>query len=911
MAFAMASVEWTPPFPSSTQNHQISTKVSKHRHWVLMAFKHVDDSGLIHAATSTAATAIKQTIQKRSEESPIDIINNPYTKNSNAYASILHACTNIKQLKQFHAHMLRNGCEENISLVTKVVSLYAMFSDVNSARLVFEKIYRRDSFLWNVMIRGCANNGQGEEALTFYYQMLQAGVRPDKFTYPFLLTACATLLALEEGKEIHAHIIKTGFESDVFVGNSLVALYAKCQSIDIARHLFDGMSHRSVVSWNAMIAGYAQSGHADEALTLYHEMQLAGMTANSVTVVSVLQACAHLADLPQGKGTHGYIIRSGIELNIFVENALIDMYAKCGKVEIARQLFDKMPTRDVVSWNAMVAGYAQGEHSNEALTLFNEMEMSNVTPSAITMVSALQACADLAVLEEGKRIHDYITRCGFESNVVVGTALINMYAKCGSADVARHMFDKMCKRDVISWSAMIDGYAHNGHANEALALFHEMQLAKVAPCTVTLASVLQACAHLASLQQGRGIHGYIFRSGFESDVSVGNSLITLYAKCGRINVARNLFDTMTKRNVASWSAMIGAYGLHGCDEDALALFSQMQQTGIKPNYITFVCVLSACSHAGLVDEGWDYLDCMIRDYGIVPRVEHYACMVDLLGRAGHLEEAQHLVNKMPLEPDAGVWGSLLGACRIHCNIELGEHVAERLFDLEPQNFGWYVLLSNLYAVAGRWDGVAKVRKMVRDRGVKKTPECSLIEVNNRVHSFLVGDKSHPQSEEIYAMLKTLSEPMKEAGYVPNTDFVLYNVEEEVKEHMLGTHSEKLAIAFGLINTSPGTPILITKNLCVCGDCHNATKLISKIVRREIMVRDVNRFHHFKDGLCSCQFMVPFPVYSMFGNAECNKLCTCMLIFQDDCIWSLERAGARLCLHISDENVSKMMAVCQI
>eukprot|EP01018_Ginkgo_biloba_P037437 Gb_29877 [translate_table: standard] len=774
---------------------------------------------------------------------------NPF--HTDTYASLLQKCTNINALKQVHARMLINGHEQNVYLGTKLVNTYAKCHSLGNARLVFEHIYDRDVFVWNVMIREYARNNTCEETLILYHQMRRAGVQPNNFTFPFLLTACASLSALKEGKDIHDDIVRAGLESDAFVSAALVHMYGKCGSIENARYVFDKMSVRDVVSWNTMIAGYSQNGFANEALTLFNRMQLADMKPNPVTIVSVLPACAHLGALQQGKWIHAYLIRSGFESVVSTRNSLIAMYAKCGSVEAARQLFDNMSERDVVSWNAMIAGYVQNGHANEALTLFYQMQLAEVAADSVTFVNLLPACALLGALQQGKWIHDYVIRSGFESEAFVRTALIDMYAKCGSIEIARQLFDKMLRKDVISWSAMITGYAQNGHANEALTLFHQMQLTDLKPDLVTMVSLLQACAHLGALKQGKWIHDYVLRSGFESNVTVGNSLIDMYAKCGSIDLARLQFDKMPQKNVVSWSAMIAGYGMHGHGEDAVALFSQMQQTDMKPDCITFVCVLSACSHAGLVDEGWQYFECMDRDFCIKPRLEHYACMVDLLGRAGHLDEAQDFVKKMPVEPDAGVWGALLGACRIHCNIELGERVAKHLFHLEPKNAGYYVLLSNIYAAAGRWDDVGKVRAMMKDSGVKKTPGCSLIEVESKVHAFFVGDRSHPQSDKIYATLETLARQMEEAGYAPNTNFVLHDVEDEVKEHLLCIHSEKLAIAFGLINTKPGITIRITKNLRVCGDCHSATKFISKIVRREIIVRDANRFHHFKDGLCSC------------------------------------------------------------
>eukprot|EP01018_Ginkgo_biloba_P006709 Gb_15874 [translate_table: standard] len=858
--------------PSSVASIHLASPMHRRTSYKFKNFKPIHmhrfvDTVFIHSNTSTAEAVSEQptegllgnsknskntnTLQREDRLGFIDQQGVPLSSNTKIYASLLQRCTNIKTLQQVHTHMLVTGLTQNVILGTKLVSLYTMFGSLENARLVFEMIHERNIFLWNAMIRGYVQDELCEEALELYCQMRRVGVQSDNYTFPFVLKACASLSALREGVEIHYHIIRAGFQSDIYVGNALIDMYAKCGSIEHARKVFDQMSTRDVVTWTAIIAGYANNGYENEALRLFYEMQLADVIPNSVTIVSVLPACAHLGSLQQGKWIHDFIIRSGLESSVVIGNSLVAMYAKCSSIEIARQVFDKMSIRNAVSWNAMISGYEHNGYANEALKLFNQMQMANVKPNLVTMVSVLSACTHLGALQQGKLIHGVTIRNGYELDVFVGSALIDMYAKCGSIEIACLVFDNMSKRNVVTWSSMIAGYTQNGHANKALMLFNQMHLADVKPNSITMVSVLSACAHLGALLQGEWIHDYIIRSGFEFDVSVGTALIDMYAKCGSIENARQCFNKMAKRDVVSWSAMIAGYGIHGYGKDALALFSQMQQTGMKPNHITFISVLSACSHAGLVDEGWQYFDCMTRDYSIQPMMKHYACMVDLLGRAGHLDKAHDFIKRMPIEPDAGVWGALLGACRIHRNFKLGECVAEHLFDLEPRNIGYYVLLSNIYAVAGRWDDVAKMRTLIRDRGLRKTPGCSFVEINNKVYTFLVGDKSHPQTEKIYAMLETLAGQMDEAGYVPNTDFVLHDVEEEMKEHMLCSHSEKLAIAFGLINTSPGTPIRITKNLRVCGDCHNATKFISKIVKREIIVRDTNRFHHFKDGLCSC------------------------------------------------------------
>eukprot|EP01018_Ginkgo_biloba_P018551 Gb_27291 [translate_table: standard] len=759
-------------------------------------------------------------------------------------------------------------------------------------------------------VRTFFKQGQLENALHILYAMEQ---RVDSATYVCLLQVCINKRAWTEGKLVHTHMVEQGFMPDKFLEKTLVNMYAKSRNLVDARRVFDQMSNRDVLSWTVMIAAYTRQGLAEEALALFYQMQQTGIQPNEFTFASVIPACANLASLEQGKEIHEEIIRNGFQLDIVVSNALVDMYAKCGNLERARQLFDGMSQRDVISWNAMIAGYAQNGqveealqlfqkmpqrnvvswtvmitgyaqygHGEEALKLFRLMKLAGVKPDLKTLTSLLPACANLAALEQGKEIHDEIITSRFQTDVFVESALVHMYAKCGSMEKAREIFDKMHhrntvswtamvagyaqnghvedalklfqkmpNRDVVSWTAVIAGYAQNGHSEEPLKLFQQMKLAGVKPDSNTFVSVLPACANLAALEQGMEIHEEIIRSGFQSQVFVANALIDMYAKCGSIDKALHVFDKIQQPNVVSWNAIIAGYGMHGCGREALELFERMQLSGMNPNHVTLVCVLSACRHAGLVEEGCHYFNCMNQYYHITPAMEHYGCMVDLLGRAGHLDEAQDFINKMPIKPDATVWGCLLGACRVHNNMELGEHVAEKLFELDPKNVAPYVLLSNIYAAAGKWDDSEKVWKMMKERKVKKKPGCSWIEVDKQVYAFLVGDRSHPQTHQIYAKLETLSKQMKAAGYVPDTRFVLDNVEEEQKEQIIFHHSERLAIAFGLINTPPGIGIRVIKNLRVCGDCHSAIKFISKIVAREIVVRDVNRFHHFKDGQCSC------------------------------------------------------------
>eukprot|EP01018_Ginkgo_biloba_P021727 Gb_04028 [translate_table: standard] len=816
------------------------------------------------------------------------------TVDSNTYASLFQACSNMKALvegKEVHAHMLQSGIRQNAFLGANLVSMYVKCGSLVDARQVFDQIPQPNLISWTAIIGGYVRQGLYEEALKLYCDMQKVGVLPDKFVFPSLLNACAGLGAIQLGMRVHGCVIVNGFVSDVFVGSALVDMYAKCCSMEYALQVFDKLSRRDVVSWNAMIAGYAQNGQCDEAFELLRQMQLSGAKPNGISWNSIIAGYAQNGQVDEALKLFYQMEEAGVNKDVITWNAMIAGCAKNGFGDKALDLFRRMQlagvNADVITWNSLISGYVYNGQYGDALKVFRQMQVSVVKLNSITIISSLQACAHMADLKLGQEIHTHIIRIGFESNVFVWNALIDMYTKCGRTENARKVFDKISQRDVISWNAMIAGYAQNGHGDDALKLFHDMQLNNVKPNvitwnamiagyaqngnseealkllhqmqltgtkpnSVTIASVLPACARVATLRKGKEIHDYVIRKEYEFDIFVGNALIDMYARCGSLEDARQVFDKMYRRDVVSWTAMIVGYAMHGQGENALTLFYQMQQAGILPNQLTFTGVLSACSRAGLVSEGWKLFDCMSSVYQVLPNVEHYACMVDLLGRAGRLDEAWDFINQMPLEPNATVWGALLGACRIHHNVELGVCVAGHLFETDSQNAGSYVLLSNILAVAGRWNDVVKVRKRMKEMGLKKVPGCSWIEVNNRVHAFLAGDRLHPQTEKIYAILESLAGPMEAAGYVPDTNFVLHDVEEEEKELILCGHSEKLAIAFGIMNTCPGKPIRIIKNLRMCDDCHVVSKLISKIVGREIIVRDANRFHHFNDGLCSCQ-----------------------------------------------------------
>lgn len=590
----------------------------------------------------------------------------------------------MAELKQYHCQIIRLGLSSDNDAMGRVIKFCAISKsgDFGYALSVFDLMPHPDAFIYNTVIRGYLQCQLPTNCILLYSQMLQESVTPNGFTFPSVIRACCADRAVEEGKQVHAHVFKFGFGSDGFSQNNLIYMYVKFQRLEEARRVFDRMPHRNIVSWTTLISGYSQSGRVDEAF----------------------------------------------------------------------EVFELMPERNSVSWNAMIAAYVRSNCYREAFDLFNRMQSENL---------------------------------------------------------------------------VLDKYV--------------------------AASMLSACTGLGALKQGEWIHGYVNKSGIQLDSKLSTAIIDMYCKCGCLEKALEVFNGLGEKGISSWNSMIGGLALHGKGIAAIELLKEMErQATVAPDYITFVNVLAACAHSGLVEEGRHFFHYMTKVHSIEPGLEHFGCMVDLLGRAGLLEEATKLIDEMPMSPDASVLGALLGACRMHGKIELGEQIGEKVIELEPRNSGRYVLLANIYANAGRWEDVANVRRLMNERGVKKTPGFSMIELEGVVSAFVAGGRDHPEATEIYAKVDNMLERIKSAGYVPHMDKILLDIDEEERENSLCYHSEKLAIGLGLLKTKPGETLRITKNLRVCKDCHNVSKLVSKIFDREIIVRDRNRFHHFRGGECSCK-----------------------------------------------------------
>ncbi|XP_008778507.4 pentatricopeptide repeat-containing protein At3g16610-like isoform X1 [Phoenix dactylifera] len=773
------------------------------------------------------------------------------------YCKLLDTCIRSKswvEVKKIHHHILNNSAHiTNPSLLERIALAYISCNEIEQARVIFDQIPQPSVFLWNAMIRAYSWKGPFDRAIDLYHRMVDCGIKPNKFTFPFVLKACSGLAALEEGIQIHNHGRRVGLDSDLFVGTALVDMYMKCGCLDDAHEVFNRMPKRDVVAWNAMVTGYALHGMYEEMVGFVLEMQKMGTSPNSSTLVAILPVVGQVQSLKQGKSIHGFCVRRCFhEEDVLVGTALLDMYAKCEYLNYAWRIFDSMTVRNEVTWSAMIGGYVLCDRVIEALWVFDQMMLegsTNVSPSSFACI--LRACASFSDSSKGTRVHCYVAKFGYLSDISVSNSLLSMYAKVGSLDDALRFFNEMDPKDTVSYSAIISGCVQNGNAKEALNIFRNMQLSSIEPDAATMVGVLPACSHLAALQHGKCAHGYVTVYGLASEISICNALIDVYAKCGRIDLAREVFDRMSKQDIVSWNTLITGYGIHGLGNEAILLFYTMVADGLLPDDITFICLISACSHSGLVTEGKHWFHAMSQIYGINPRMEHYICMVDLLGRGGFLDEANDLIQKMPFEPDVRVWGALLGACRVHENIELGEKVSKVIHKLGPEGTGNFVLLSNIYSAAGRFDEAAQVRNLQRDKGFKKTPGCSWVEIKGTVHAFIGGDQSHPQSSSIHQKLEDLLVQIKKLGYQADTSFVLQDIEQEDKEHALLYHSEKLAIAFAVLNLRSNEPIFVTKNLRVCGDCHTAIKYITLVTKRAITIRDANRFHHFKDGLCNC------------------------------------------------------------
>ncbi|KAF8387926.1 hypothetical protein HHK36_026588 [Tetracentron sinense] len=742
----------------------------------------------------------------------------PRSKDQQHFSFLLQQNPDLKlhQLKQIQAQLLRRFLHQDNILITKLVSVCSASGTMDYATRLFIYVQEPDLVLCNSMLKGYTKNSLFEQALLFYAQLLKRGFFPDNFTLPCVLKACASMSCTSLGRQIHAFLAKNDIVSDdIFVLNSLLDMYFKCHEKEFAMRVFQQIGEPNSTSWNIMVSGFLSSGDLKSAHELFDEMP---------------------------------------NRDVSSWNTMISAYTKWGELESAQKLFDIMPERNLVSWNALIAGFSRNGQNDEALSVFSKMLKSGIKPDNSTILSVVSALSG-AISPDSDAVDQIVGFASSVNSVSVSNAILNLYAKLGRIKDARKVFNEIPEKDLVAWNSMIAGYSQNQRPVEAIVLFRQMQSEcrlRVKPDGMTMVSLIYSCSQMGALGMGKWLHAYIEKNGVELDVFLVTALIDMYAKCGNLDRSRQLFKEMPIKDLASWNAMIKGLAIHGQGKEALEIFTLMERNGVAPNDITFVALLSACSHGGLAAKGLELFDLMQNKYSIVPRIEHYGCVIDLLGRAGRLADAYEFIKHIPIEPDKVVWGSLLSACRSHQNVTLAEEAAQRLVELDPTHNGNYVLLSNVYASVGKWKDVEKVRAHMRTQHVQKTPGCSLVELDGVVHEFIAGDRSHPRSEEIYAAWDELVKRIKPMGYVPDMGALLRNLDGEDREEALYRHSEKLALAFALINSEPESSIRIVKNLRICRDCHRAMELVSKLEERDIIVRYRNRFHHFKAGYCSCE-----------------------------------------------------------
>ncbi|XP_020598922.1 pentatricopeptide repeat-containing protein At4g20770 [Phalaenopsis equestris] len=766
------------------------------------------------------------------------------------FANLLQPCIKNKALlsgKAIHAQIFACGFSLDTFLSNRLVELYSqcnqfdyalnsfysilnpnIFSwnailssasksgNIDLAQQLFDQMPEKNVVSWNTMISVLARRGPEEKALNLHHEMIQQGLMPTHFTFASVLSACASLMDLVGGTKCHGVIVKVGLDSHLFVENALLSLYTKCGILDDAVRLFDGMARPNEVSFTAIIGGLVQSGCIAEALRLFARMHKNGVLIDQVAVSSVLGACARTEDesycldelsfsYSVGQAIHAIVLKHGFESESHVGNSLMDMYAKhgdmekadfifktlpainvvswnviiagygkngdadravdmwklmqesqfepdevtyismlsacvkSGDTETARKMFDKIKSPSVASYNAILSGYCQNEDHQEAIELFREMKFSNLEPNRTTLAIILSSCSGMGVFELGKQVHGAAMRVILHEDMFVSSGLVDMYSKCGDIEAARKVFDRMKDRDVVSWNSMITGFAHHSLNREAFSFFKMMREDGLSPTESSYASTINSCARLCSLPQGRQAHAQVIKDGHDCDFYVGSSIIDMYGKCGVVTEARLFFDGMPSKNIVSWNEMIHGYAQNGYGEEAIELFEYMLDTKEKPDSVTFVAVLTACSHSGFVDKGIRFFNSMKVEYDIEPLADHYTCILDTLGRAGCLRDTKLLLDKMPYKDDPIVWEVVLSACVVHGDASLGRRAAEELFRIDPKNSAPYVLLANMYASAGKWAHAAAVRKLMSDRGVVKDRGYSWINNKNGVQAFMVDD----------------------------------------------------------------------------------------------------------------------------------------------------------------------------
>ncbi|XP_076937296.1 pentatricopeptide repeat-containing protein At1g18485-like [Bidens hawaiensis] len=771
---------------------------------------------------------------------------------------VIKASTNISNSPYgllIHGMAIKTGLKSDVYVNNALVTMYSKFGFIDDAVKVFDKMPQRNLVTWNSLISGFSENGFYRESVGVLIELLigEDELVPDVVTLVSLLPVCGAEKDVWVGRMIHSLAVKQGLYRDLMVQNALMDMYLKCGCMLEARIVLDRNENKNVVSWNSIISGCSNEGEAEQTFQCLYHMQSGSnrVKPDQVTILNLLKVCVRSSQLQKVKELHGYSIRHGIETDQLVANAFVAAYARCkcgSSLRLAENVFSMMKNMSLSSWNSLISGYAQNGNPLKAMDLFIRMTSLGFKSDWYSIGSLLLACTELKLLKYGKETHAYTIRNGLETDSHIGNSLLSFYVQCENPVSAKFIFDGLENKNLISWNAMITGYSQNKQPNEALDLFRTMVYNKIQPYEIAVTGVLSACTQLSALRLGQSIHCYALKKTLTRDAIVNTSIIDMYLKTGCINASQNVFNQTDKNHIGLWTVLIGAYGIHGDGKKAMKLFYEMQELNMKPDHFTFISILMACNHGGLVNEGLSFFNEMQTVHKVKPKLEHYACLIDMLGRARRFDDALMLINEMHEEPDARIWSSLLSSCRVHGYMELGKKVADKLLQLDPYKAENYVLSSNLFASFSEWDDVRTMRQRMKKLGLKKEVGCSWIELEGKVYNFFAGDNTVP---DVHDMWRKLEDDITQHGYKPDTKCVLHDLTEDEKVDILRGHSEKLAVSFGLLRACKGVTLRIFKNLRICEDCHDAIKLVSKAVDREIIIRDNKRFHHFRHGHCSC------------------------------------------------------------
>ncbi|PSS15706.1 Pentatricopeptide repeat-containing protein [Actinidia chinensis var. chinensis] len=681
-------------------------------------------------------------------------------------SAILTSCKDLQTLKKAHASFIISNGFEPVSVASKLIYLYSQFCDLEGAVSVFETVQEPNTFIWNAIIKAHVDLGIGDSAFSLYRQMRNLNIEHDGFTFPVLNRAVLLLQnSVLYGGFVHCLAIKMGFESDLYFCNTMIDVYVKSGCIGYACQVFVEMSQRDLVSWTSMISGYVYEGNIIGAFRFFEEMRLE-LEPGPVTVVIMLQVCCSHGSVIEGRQLHGFVIKRGFLIEGSLQNSILKMYANTGRIDDAEDFFSEI-YRDVVSWNILISSYISIEDVMEVAKCFNKMQ-GEVRPSIETLTLVISASANSRNLLQGENLHCFAIKSRLY-DTILQTSLLHFYAKCGELKRSAQMFSEIPFKNSITWSAMMSGLTEGGYFEQAIELFRQIRDSDLKPVAEMFNSLVVVYTHLGALKLGKGIHAYLIKNSFcnsEGDnAQLETAILNMYVRCGSISYAKTCFDRTIVRDLVAWTSMIEGCGAHGLGLEALQLFHQMVAEGVEPNGVTFLSLLSACSHSGLLMEGCGVFFSMKWRFGNEPDLNDYTCIVDLLGRSGKLKEALAIILKLVAFPDGRIWGALLAASRVHGNQKFAEYAAQRLLELEHDNAGYYTLISNVQALVERWDDVEEVRRRMKDDNLTKKPGWSCIEAKGSIHGFVSGDRSHPRMVEIYETVEVLSRKIHEIGCI--------------------------------------------------------------------------------------------------------------------------------------------------